>query len=55
LRKAASIGSGDWDQTLEVGASLLIEDDLGRVTVGDMRHEVVGNDAFYSFNFNCPA
>jgi len=40
---------------LEVGASLLIEDDLGRVTVGDMRHEVVGNDAFYSFNFNCPA
>jgi hypothetical protein len=55
VRLSSPTGSGDWDQTMEVGASLLIEDDLGRVTVSYMRHEVVGNDAYYSFNFNCPA
>jgi len=55
VRLSSPTGSGDADTTMEVGASLLIEDDLGRVTVSYLRHEVVGNVAYYSFNFNCPA
>ena len=37
------------------GQSLMIEDDLGRVSVSFMRHEERGGEALYGFNFTCPS
>lgn len=48
-------GKDDWATFANVGQSFVIDDEYGRVVVTYRAHQIIADEAYYSFDFRCPA